>query len=177
MRYTALVLFVGFGLGSSWLVREVSSTLESDTAVAALAETEVVPPPSLSKVRPAGGFKVAIPADPSGHYFANAVVNGHSLRVVVDTGASDVALSEETARRLGLKFDQLRFTIPVSTANGMAFAAEATLAEVRVGSITVRDVSAIVMPGEALDVNLLGMSFLNRLRKFEVGGGPLVLVN
>lgn len=139
----------------------------------ATAETATVP----SRIRPAGGFKVAIPADENGHYFASAVVNGHTIEVVVDTGATSVALTSETARRLGLKLQPADFDIPISTANGVIAAAEVTLSEIRVGSITLRNINAMVVPGDALGVNLLGMTFLNRLTKFEVAGGQLLLVD
>lgn len=139
----------------------------------ATAETATAP----SRIRPVGGFKVAIPADESGHYFANAIVNGHSIEVVVDTGATSVALTSETARRLGLKLDVSDFDMPISTANGVIAAAEVTLSEIRVGSITLRNINAMVVPGDALGVNLLGMTFLNRLTRFEVAGGQLLLVD
>jgi aspartyl protease family protein len=130
---------------------------------------------SAARPRPPAGRKVAIDADPRGHFFADAVVEGRTISVVVDTGATTVALTAETARRLGIRLSPAAYNQPISTANGVVAAAPVTLSEIRLGGITVRDVGALVVPSNALDVNLLGMTFLSRLTKFEVGGGQLVL--
>lgn len=122
------------------------------------------------------GRRLALEADPRGHFLTNAVVNGRSIEVMVDTGATVVAINAATARRLGIFLTRRDFTIPISTANGTINAAPVKLAEVRLGAISVRNVDAAVLPGEVLPVNLLGMSFLKRLSKFELAGGQLVLV-
>ena len=139
------------------------------------------PPPSadvavaVTRSRPRGGYRVAIAADPQGHFLAEATVEGRALRVMIDTGATTVALTADTARRLGLRLTDADYSARISTANGTAAAAPVMLSEIRVGDISVRHVAAVVVPGDALDVNLLGMSFLSRLTRFEVGGGQLVL--
>jgi aspartyl protease family protein len=94
---------------------------------------------------------------------------------MVDTGATAVALSAESARRLGIRPPQSAFRMPIDTANGIAYAAPVKLGEVRIGNVSVRNVEAIVVPGDALSINLLGMTFLSRLSRFEVAGGQLVL--
>jgi aspartyl protease family protein len=142
---------------------------ERAAVAATVAEAGAVDPP--------GGREVAIHADAGGDYVAVATVDGHTLDVVIDTGASTVALTAGTARRLGLKLAESDFTGRIATANGVVAAAPIVLSEVRVGAIAVRDVDAVVVPGDALATNLLGLSFLNRLRKVEVGGGQLVLIN
>jgi aspartyl protease family protein len=118
---------------------------------------------------------VALRADQYGQFEANAVINGLSLPVVVDTGATMVALSAETARRLGILPPQSAFRVNVSTANGMLTAAPVMLDEVQVGGISIRNVQAVVIPGGVLSVSLLGMTFLSRLQKFEIAGGQLTL--
>ena len=115
-------------------------------------------------------------ADRLGHFAANAVVNGRSTEMLVDTGASVVALTPATARRLGIHPAAGDYSISMSTANGVASAAAVTLDEIRIGDVTVREVPAVVFAGEGLGVDLLGMTFLKRLTRFEVGGGQLVLV-
>lgn len=135
-----------------------------------------LPAPAVAAPRPPDGRKVAINANAQGHFVADAVVEGRAVSVVVDTGASMVALTEETARRLGIRPPPSAYRQPVSTANGVVAAAPVTLSEVRLGGITIRNVGALVIPGDALDVNLLGMTFLSRLTRFEAGGGQLVLV-
>lgn len=149
--------------------------------VASLFRTETASPkpvvevPSQQPRHQVTGRRVAIDADPRGHFLVDAKVNGRSVEAVVDTGATTVALTAETARRLGIRLSASDYRAPISTANGVVSAAPVILAEIRLGSITVRDVTAMVVPGNALEVNLLGMSFLSRLTRFESSGGRMVL--
>jgi aspartyl protease family protein len=112
-----------------------------------------------------------------GHFKSNARINGTSIRVMVDTGASTVALSHEDARRVGFRDDDLRFDTPVSTANGVVNAARVSIDSIEVGGIRVERVEGMVMPKGALFGSLLGMSFLSRLNSFEVKNGVLHLRN
>ncbi|MBX3519713.1 MAG: TIGR02281 family clan AA aspartic protease [Xanthobacteraceae bacterium] len=114
----------------------------------------------------AGGY-VRIRADYSGHYVSDVDFNGRRLRAIVDTGATLVALRYEDARSLGLITPSDRFDIQVSTANGSARAKRVRLRSIRVGSIEIHDVDAMVLDQGALAQNLLGMSFLRRLARFE----------
>lgn len=120
--------------------------------------------------------EVRLKADPRGHFVFTGDVDGRPVTFMADTGASVVALTFEDARRAGLSPNGLDFNARVSTANGIAKVAPVTLARVRVGSITLRDVKAAVAEKGALDVNLLGMSFLGRLESFHLRGDELVLV-
>jgi aspartyl protease family protein len=112
-----------------------------------------------------------------GHFMVEADINGNSVEVLVDTGASAVALSYEDAQDAGLRPNTLEYDIPVNTANGQAKAARVTLDSVRIDSIRVDNVEGFVMPRGALKGTLLGMSFLNKLRSFSVEDGVLVLKN
>jgi aspartyl protease family protein len=127
-------------------------------------------------VERASGPTVALRADPRGHYLVDAVVNGRTIPVVIDTGATTVALSADTARHLGIYVSQSDYKARISTANGVVAAAPVTLREVRVHGISVRNVEAVVISGGTLPVSLLGMTFLSRLSKFQIAGGQLVLV-
>ena len=171
-------MLLGFVVASAGLAA-IAVGVAPELATATKPDVAPTPAPAAlaSTARPIGGRKVAIPADPDGHYFTSAVVNGHTIDVIVDTGATAVALTAESARRLGFTLAPGDFTDPVSTANGVIPAARVTLSEIRVGTITVDNVAAIVVPGDALGVNLLGMTFLGRLSKFEIGGGQLVLTD
>ena len=91
------------------------------------------------------------------------------------TGATIVALSNEDAGRIGVHPSQSDYTVPMSTANGVAKAARVRLREVRVGQVSAHDVEAVVMPAGLLRESLLGMSFLKQLSGFEVASGRLVL--
>jgi len=110
----------------------------------------------------------------NGHFNVEAEVDGRRMDFLIDTGASVIALRERDAARLGIHPAQREYTAQVSTANGIVRAAPVELNRVDVGSLTVRNVQALVLPDEALGQNLLGMSFLSRVR-FEHHDGRLVL--
>lgn len=118
---------------------------------------------------------VVLNADLRGHYTVHPSVEGRTLRMMVDTGASLVALSQEDAERAGVKVAARDFTRPLGTANGVVMGAPVRLAELRIGEISVRWVDAVVVPRGRLGTSLLGMSFLKRLKGFEIAGGRLTL--
>jgi aspartyl protease family protein len=107
---------------------------------------------------------VTLPRGHDGHFRTEARVDGRRLELVVDTGASQIALRASDAARLGIHPAPRDYNVRVSTANGMTRAATVQLGMVEVGNIVVRDVPALIHPDEALGVNLLGMSFLSRVR-------------
>jgi len=122
-----------------------------------------------------GGGHVRIPADRAGHYATEVQINGRYFNTLVDTGASLVVLRYEDARMLGLVQGSDKFDIAVQTANGTAKAMRVKLYNVRLGSISFDDIEALVMEQGLLNTNLLGMSFLRRLSRYEVRGDTLVL--
>lgn len=112
-----------------------------------------------------------------GHYVTTALINNSSIRVLVDTGATSVALSYEDAQAAGLQPNTLKFDVPVNTANGTGYAARVKLRKVAIGNVRVNDVDGLVLQKGAIDGTLLGMSFLSRLRSFSVENGKLILKN
>jgi len=118
---------------------------------------------------------LSIPRDPRGHFQAGGRINGQRLDFMVDTGASVVALNERSAARFGLRPSPSEYKATVNTANGTIKAAPARIAMIEIGELTVRDVDAMVLPDEALSENLLGLSFLSKLKRFEYANGKLVL--
>jgi aspartyl protease family protein len=116
-------------------------------------------------------------ADVSGHYFAAADIDGATIHVMVDTGASGVALSYEDAEQVGLRPRSLDYDIAINTANGIVKAARVKLRRVEVDNVLVRDVDGVVLPEGALKGSLLGMSFLGRLSSFKIENGVLYLRN
>ncbi len=109
-----------------------------------------------------------------GHFWAVAQVNGRPLRVLVDTGASEVALTRADAHRLGVDLAALDYDKPVMTADGRMQAARVRLARVAVGDAEVRDVDALVVR-HGLNTSLLGMSYLGRLSGFAADRQALTL--
>jgi len=126
---------------------------------------------------PQSGFggEVHLKSDARGHFVFEAYVNDRPATFMADTGATLVVLTYEDAARLGLSPQNLDFSARVATANGTSSVAPVRLDRVRVDDITVRDVEAIVAERGALATNLLGMSFLGRLRSFTKEGNELVL--
>ena len=112
-----------------------------------------------------------------GHYTARATINKSDIDVMVDTGASVVALSYEDAQRAGLRPNTLTFDVSVSTANGAVKAARAKLDRVEIDTVHVDNVDALVLPEGALKGTLLGMSFLSKLSSFKSENGVLTLKN
>ena len=102
-----------------------------------------------------------------GHFVARASVNGASIHLLVDTGASSVVLKPSDAQAAGINTANLSYTTPIVTANGSTFAASIQLESIAVGSIVIRDVAALVARPGSLRESLLGMSFLQRLGSFE----------
>jgi len=122
-----------------------------------------------------GGRIVELRAGTYGHYRTSAEINGRPVTVMIDTGASMVALSYEDARAAGIYIRDSDFTHRVSTANGFARVAPITIDRVSIGDITVRNVPGAVMEAGKLDTSLLGMSFLARLQRVDMRSGVLVL--
>lgn len=120
-------------------------------------------------------FEHRVEADRQGQYFTTVEIDGARLRMLVDTGATSVALSYEDAAAAGIFPLPADYKYPVNTANGTARVARVRLSDVRVGSVTVRDVEAVVGERGALSSSLLGMTFLSRLSKVETTRGTLVL--
>jgi aspartyl protease family protein len=165
-------------LGIVAAVAVVAPSVMPALLASAMSDGSASSPPAVTRARaPAAYARLAtLRADRLGHFAANAVVNGRSTEMLVDTGASVVALTPATARRLGIHPAAGDYSLRMSTANGEASAAPVTLDEIRIGDVTVRHVPAVVFAGDGLGVDLLGMTFLKRLTRFEVGGGQLVLV-
>lgn len=151
--FAAMILGAGV-VAARWADRSVPIAA-SPSAMAAAQE----PAPAASNSR-----TVTLSRSSDGHFRTEARVDGRRLELVVDTGASQIALRASDAARLGIHPTPRDYNVRVSTANGITRAALIQLQRVEVEDIVVRDVAALVQPDEALGVNLLGMSFLSRVR-------------
>lgn len=121
-----------------------------------------------SSPKPGSG---AVAKASDGHFWADADVHAaasgaQSVRFLVDTGATAVALTPADAERLGLRPKDLKYGQSVTTANGAGRAAAVTLASISINGARVENVQALVV-SDGLDVSLLGMSYLGRLTRFE----------
>jgi aspartyl protease family protein len=120
---------------------------------------------------------VTLQATDNGHFETTAEVNGRDVEVMVDTGATMVALTYEDAERAGIYLARSDFTHSVSTANGMAKVAPIEIGSISIGSITLRNVRGVVSERGNLHKTLLGMTFLGRLSRVEMRRNDLVLHN
>jgi len=143
---------------------------------------EPAPPPAeirrletVAKPAPLSGRRVSLESDGKGHFVGEFRLNGRRQEAMVDTGATVVALNRSTARRIGVQLSAADFRHTVRTANGETSAAAVTISELSIGRIRVEDVRAVVLEDEALDTILIGMSFLNRLSRYQVEDGTLLL--
>ncbi len=106
------------------------------------------------------GGELVLQRNRAGNYVADGEINGAKVTFLLDTGATQVALSSQLAGQLGLK---LGAAVALNTANGSVIGHQTRLANVRLGPIEMHDVSAVVSDSMDSQTVLLGMSFLRRL--------------
>src|SRR5437899_10506277 len=119
--------------------------------------------------------RLSIPRDARGHFQTEGRIDGQRIGFMIDTGASVIALNESSAARFGLRPSSGDYNATVTPANGTVKGARARIAMVEIGELIVRDVDAMVLPDAALSENLLGLSFLSKLKRFEYANGKMVL--
>ncbi len=117
---------------------------------------------------------LSVPQSFDGHYRVRLDVNGKPVDFIIDTGASDLVLSREDARRVGIDPDRLAYLGRAQTANGTVGMARVTLDQVALGDAVDRNVAASVSDGE-MPGSLLGMSYLSRFGRIEIENGRLLL--
>jgi aspartyl protease family protein len=117
---------------------------------------------------------VSVPRGNDGHYHLTLGIDGTDVAFVVDTGASQMVLSQQDAARIGIDTASLNYSGMASTANGVVRTAPVMLSEVVLGGITDRNIPAVVNGG-AMDASLLGMSYLGLYDRIEIANGELVL--
>ncbi|OAN98082.1 retropepsin-like aspartic protease family protein [Sulfitobacter geojensis] len=122
----------------------------------------------------AGSDQIVVPRARDGHYYLTAQVNDAAVRFVVDTGATDMVLTQADAKRAGLDPETLAYLGRANTANGEVRTAFVRLEQVQLGEIVDRDVAAVVNEGQ-MEQSLLGMGYLQRWGRIEIAGGELIL--
>lgn len=161
----AAVLLIG-----GYVARFADQTVMHPDAHAAAAEPAYQPREPVSS-----GRSLILDADRQGHFKVDARIEGRHLDFMVDTGASLVIIRESDAAQIGIRPMRSDYTATVSTANGKIKAAPVKIERIEIGGITVYDVPALVLPDEALWQNLLGVTFLSRLKRYEYANGRMVL--
>lgn len=156
------------GLLRSAVASKPEVETQPDLNLASVPDKQVAPLPL--------GRKVVVNADARGHFTSAFKFNGRQVDGMVDTGATLVAINTSTARRIGISLNPSDFIHQVNTANGAIKAAVVTLDRLQIGKISVDNIQAVVLDDKALRTNLIGMSFLQKLQKYEVENGALLLV-
>jgi aspartyl protease family protein len=164
-------------LGSATLAYGVGQLRERPDVMTTMVERSSVslrgaasPPPAN-----ASGNVATLYSDARGHFLADVQIGGVPIKVLVDTGATLVALSAEDANKIGVRSSPSDRKARFNTANGIVTASLVRLPEIRLQGITIFDVEAAVMPTGALKGTLLGMSFMKKLASFESRGVSMVM--
>ena len=118
--------------------------------------------------------QIIAPRQPDGHFYLTLRLNGQPIEFVVDTGASDIVLTRDDARRIGIDLTALAYTGSASTANGAVRTARTRIDDITLGGITDRNIPAVVNAGD-MEGSLLGMTYLRRFSRIEIAGDQLIL--
>src|SRR4051812_21987214 len=118
---------------------------------------------------------VQIPRGQGGEFALRAKINGVNAPMVIDTGATSVVLTWETAKAIGLPIEMLEYNVDLETAGGHTKAARLTLDRLAVGKLVEKSVPALVVPRGQMRTNLLGMTFLDRLESWGARADKLML--
>lgn len=146
-----VVIFAGLSVGADWWMRENA--------------------PSQQVL--AGG-RIEVPLGRDGHFHLTAELNGVEIAMIVDTGASTIALGPEDAHRIGIDPDKLAYIGKARTANGQVRTAPVTIDSLKIGEITDRNVGAYVIDGN-MPGSLMGMSYLRTFARVSFEGDLLIL--
>ena len=121
------------------------------------------------------GSETRIRMASDGHFWAKATINGVERRMLIDSGATVTAVSQDTAARASIASDAEMVPVVLRTANGMTPAQTGTIRELRVGNVTARNLKVVSSPALG-GLNVLGMNFLSRLASWRVEGRTLIMV-
>ena len=162
--WAMIILVLALGYSYRQEIETMSERVLSELLISRPATISIGPGATVQVARARGG-----------DFMAQAEVNGAAVNMLIDTGASSVVLTQEAAKAANLPLDLLKYDVAIETASGRTHAAAVVIDRIAVGGILERRVPALVSaPGE-LKTSLLGMSFLNRLKSFEIGGGRLLM--
>lgn len=142
--------------------------------VASRVTAGVIPGSPLS-ISDGDGIAVMLDKSTNGHFEVRGEVDGRTIDFLIDTGATTTVLTAADASRVGIDVSSLSYSVPVSTANGVARAARASADEIRIGKISRSRVPLLVAEPGRLGQSLLGMNFLGTLSGFDVRGDRLIL--
>src|ERR1700682_6364973 len=167
-----IMILAAFIAGLGTIMAQVAEKMTATPAYANTASRNVAPAetPAQDSIR-----SISLPRDARGHFQTEGRIDGQRIGFMVDTGASVVALNETSAAKFGLRPSRSDYNATVTTANGTIKGARTRLALVDIGGLMGGDVEGMGLPGEGVSENLLGLSFLSKLKGFEYANGTMVL--
>jgi len=167
---------MGLVLGASAIALAITFVIDSRFAEPAEPSEQT---PIIAAAKPAepelGANSALLRREEDGHYWARADIGGTSIKLLVDTGASVVAITWRDAQRLRLKPEELDFVWAINTANGETYGASVLLPSIRIGDVDIENVEAMVFQDGLLENSLLGMSFLGKLYSYEFKQSSLII--
>ena len=166
-----IALTIGAGLLVGWFAPSAPGTSPEHATAgdeASQAQLEV-----LQQEQWLAGETVLPRAD-DGHFYADVTIDGGSAHMLVDTGATTVALTAEDAEAMGISWSDGDIRAVARGASGTVYGFPVTLGHVQLGDLEAADVPAIVVP-EGLDISLLGQSFLSKIERVEMEQDRMVL--
>lgn len=162
VRQLAIWLVIILALVAVWLYRDDMRRVGERVMAGLMPGRAVVVTTS------EGGSEIILHKSMNGHFQANVAINGRTIGMMVDTGASSVVLTGDDARAIGIAPETLDFSVTVMTANGRTTAAPVMLQDIAIGPISRSNISAIVAADGSLEQSLLGMSFLSTLGSLQM---------
>ena len=118
--------------------------------------------------------EIVLPRQQDGHYYVTAMVNQEPVRFVIDTGATDIVLTQSDAQKIGFVLDDLKFIGTAFTANGQVRTARVRLDSFDIGTVETAGISASVNEGE-MTTSLLGMAYLSRFSSIQILSDRMIL--
>jgi clan AA aspartic protease (TIGR02281 family) len=164
-RVLLLIIAILATAGAALAYGDPGQITKASTLVTEILRKQVPPMPRI----------VDVPRGNGGEFALQATINGVTTPMIIDTGATSVILSYETAKAIGLPVELLTYNIDVETVSGRTKAARLTLDRLAVGRLVERSVPALIVQRGLMKGNLLGMSFLDRLESWEVRADKLKL--
>lgn len=168
------MMIVGIAIGFTMPVMEVEEELANSPDLSENSEITLgaAQQPALT----GWGHEVVLDREHDGHFYADVYVDGVPSRMLVDTGASVVALTGEDALAMGLYWNEAEVAPVAQGASGAVYGVNTTLPRMRVGEFEAQDVRAIIIP-EGLAISLLGQSFLETVGNVRIADNRMVLEN
>lgn len=164
--WAALIAVLIIGYNNRYQLQDIAHNVSGGLVPASIISADL-----------SGRETVTIDRSSNGHYQIRGMIDGQRVNFLIDTGATSIVLTHETAMDLGINTQDLNYSNIVSTANGDLKTARVRLNSINIGSIARKNLQALIAPSGALSENLLGMNFINTLSSASIRGSQLILID